>query len=233
MSAEDFDLDPNPDADGIWFETIRRMSIAQERGVHAVEAYIQQCLECETNGQAAILPTSEELDLILTNTDYDTRNYVIDSLVLLVEFRGTIEYAESLLTRFSGGSNRLMDAEDDEEMEEEEEGEEEEEESLGIQFTAGQVADFIQTLARVEISRLQADDAKCPICKLDYGKQRGETAISESATNSDQGLPGEDEPEQPVRLSCGHVFGEWCIKTWLLEQRATCPICRFRFEPIV
>lgn len=207
------------------------MATIQEGGAHAWLPYLLQCIRCEINGQAAILPTPEELDLMLTNTDYETRNFVVDSLVLIIEYRGVIEYAESLIARFNGGSNRLRDAEDDDEEEEWEE--EEEEESLGFQFTTGQVDDFIQTLARVEISTLHVDDAKCPICKLDYGTQRGETASSESATNSDQGLPGEDAPEQPVRLSCGHVFGEWCIKTWLLEQRATCPTCRFQFEPIV
>lgn len=223
MPAENFELEPPSDADRIWYRIVRRMAAIHEGGAHAQQAYIQQCLQREASDQAAILPTPEELDLMLTNTDDGTRNFVIDSLALIVEYRGVLDYAANLLARFGGDIDRLRDADDDEE----------EEGSLGFQFTASQVDDFMQTLARVEISTLQADDAKCSICKLDYGTQRGGTVSSESATNFDQGLPGEDAPEQPVKLPCGHIYGEWCIKTWLLEQRATCPTCRFQFEPIV
>lgn len=124
------------------------MATIQEGGVHALQAYIQQCLHREANGHAAILPTPEELDLMLANTDNDTRNLLIDSLVSLVGYRSSLEYAETLLARFDDDSDLLRDADDDDDDEEEDEDAEEEQESLGFQFTAGQFDDFIQTLAR-------------------------------------------------------------------------------------
>lgn len=104
------------------------------------------------------------------------------------------------------------------------------EEGNRVQFSPSQVDDFIQTLPRVEISKLEKDDVECSICKLEYGTHRKNTSTEASL---DQRLPGEEEPEKPVKLSCGHIFGEWCIKSWLLEQPASCPTCRFQFQPVV
>lgn len=73
---------------------------------------IQQCLQREANDQASILPTPEELDLMLTNTDDGTRNFVIDPIALIVD------YAANILARFGGNIDRLIDAADDEEEEE-------------------------------------------------------------------------------------------------------------------
>lgn len=84
----------------------------------------------------------------------------------------------------------------------------------------------------MEIGALETDDMECSICKLEYGTYRGEE-ISSTESVLDQGLPGEESTEQPVKLCCGHLFGEWCIKTWLLEQPASCPVCRFQFKPVV
>lgn len=99
--------------------------------------------------------------------------------------------------------------------------------SRGTQFSASQVKDFLQTADRVDMNTLETDELQCSICRMEYGRDRGGMVGSEP---SDQGLPGEETPEYPVKLSCRHVFGEWCIKTWLLEQPASCPMCRFHFE---
>ncbi|KAK1274368.1 RING-H2 finger protein ATL32 [Acorus gramineus] len=32
-----------------------------------------------------------------------------------------------------------------------------------------------------------------------------------------------------MRVSCGHMFHENCIKTWLKRNR-TCPMCRFKMN---
>lgn len=104
------------------------------------------------------------------------------------------------------------------------------EEGSGIQFSPCQIEDFLQTLDRVEISTLGTDDLTCSICKLEYGKGRGNT--TEPVSGSGQALPGEESPEYPVKLSCGHVFGNWCIKTWLLGRPASCPACRFQFQMV-
>lgn len=125
MSAGNPDFGHATAADRIWFGNVRRMATIQEGGVHALQAYIQQCLHREANGHAAILPTPEELDLMLANTDNDTRNLLIDSLVSLVGYRSSLEYAERLLARFEDDSDLLRDADDDDDDEEEDEDEQE------------------------------------------------------------------------------------------------------------
>jgi hypothetical protein len=39
----------------------------------------------------------------------------------------------------------------------------------------------------------------------------------------------EGDAETPVEMSCGHVFGEKCLKAWLYES-PTCPLCRVEVE---
>lgn len=162
----------------------------------------------EANGEVLTLPTREQIAVA-----WARRNRRRAIHPVLEEFGAFREFA-AIMSATHGGHHQA----------------DEEEEGSGIQFSPCQVEDFLQTLARVEISTLGTDDVKCSICKLEYGKGRGNT--TEPASNSGQGLPGEETPEYPVKLSCGHVFGDWCIKTWLLVQPASCPICRFQFQPV-
>ena len=37
------------------------------------------------------------------------------------------------------------------------------------------------------------------------------------------------EPEDPIQLACGHVFGTSCIDTWA-ETSGTCPMCRAKLD---
>lgn len=93
-----------------------------------------------------------------------------------------------------------------------------------------QVGVFVQTLPCVAICSLGPEDLKCPICGSEYGKDRGSTT-SVPASQSDQVFPGQDWREFPVRLPCGHVFGHWCIATWLRGcQPPSCPVCRFSLQ---
>lgn len=80
----------------------------------------------------------------------------------------------------------------------------------GAQFSLSQVEDFLQTSSPVGISTLEKDDQKCSICMSEYVKERGDT--NKPAMESEQGLLGEDAPGNPIKLPCGHVFGECCIK---------------------
>lgn len=93
----------------------------------------------------------------------------------------------------------------------------------GIRFFPIQVENFLRTLDSLEISSLKTDDTKCSICRKEYGKEKGNSAglASDAIT-----VTGDETPEYPVKLSYRHVFGYWCIKTWLLRQPA-CPTCRF------
>ena len=205
-------------ADRSWFRIVHQVVALRGGEAHSQLEYIQRCLRSEASGDVPSLPTPEELDRMLANLDDNTCSYIRGSLVLIVEYRAVLEHAARILASVNGEFDRLLPDDDDEE-------------SGGIQFSASQVDNFLRILPRVEISILDKEEEKCSICKLEYGTKRGGTTCTEPASESDQGLPGEELPEQPVKLSCGHVFGEWCIKTWLLEQPASCPTCRLQFEP--
>ena len=71
--------------------------------------------------------------------------------------------------------------------------------------TVPSLADFLSSnsLQKVDPQTLDPED-HCMICHTEY----------DSAT------------ESPVRLPCGHVFGESCILQWLwARDRNTCPLC--------
>lgn len=182
------------------------------------QRYIQTCLQREAYGEAAIIPTPEELKQILTGLKYRARMLVQASFTSFKECRALEECAATILSADGFATD---------DVDEEREGE-----SIGIQLSPSQFEDFLKTSARVEMGALESDEVECSICKLEYGTYRGEeTNNTEPAL--DQGLPGEGISEQPVKLPCGHLFGEWCIKIWLLEQLASCPICRIQFKPVV
>lgn len=185
---------------------------------HAQQKYIQTCLQREANGEAAIMPTPGELKQLLDGINHHASMLIRASIESFKECRAFEEYAATML---SAGSF-IADGGD----------EEREGESIGIQFSPNQVDEFMETSGRVEICALESDEMECSICKMEYGIYRGEE-IRSTESALDQELPGEDAPEQPAKLPCGHIFGEWCIKTWLLEQPASCPACRFQFKPVV
>lgn len=203
---------PISEADRAWQQILRRISAIP--GVQT-QYYVQQAIQREANGEAPILPTREELGLITADLNNNAGWTIQTSLVLFDEIRASEEFEARTL------ASDIRDFDN---------GQADDEQGSGIQFSSSQVEEFLQTLSRVEISTLGTDNVKCSICKQEYGILREDS--TELASGSDQGLPGEETPEYPVKLSCGHVFGEWCIKTWLLGQPASCPTCRLQFEPV-
>lgn len=77
---------------------------------------------------------------------------------------------------------------------------------------------FIQSLARVEVQDLAADDRQCALCKGVYEEEVSGNGIA---------------PELAVKLpKCGHVFGEECLGISLLKKDEggwgmhRCGVCR-------
>lgn len=206
-SLESFvDRGPPTVADRTWFRIVHR--VTDIRGTQT----LQYPYNSSGHGEVSLSPASEELELMLADMNTTTRRAIHATIPLLESWR-TLESATDWIVH-SDDENFNYD-----------------EDQSGIQLSPNQVDEFMQTLSRVEIGTLGTDDLSCSICKEEYGKQRGDS--TEPASGSDPRLPGEEMPEQPVELSCRHVFGEWCIKTWLLEQPASCPTCRFHFKPLV
>ncbi len=89
------------------------------------------------------------------------------------------------------------------------------------------------SLTRVSIATLHdATDQECPICIERY-VPTGRSAtvagtLGNDETESFELLPGAGE-DSPVRLPCGHVVGEACIRQWLSTNPASYPICRMQF----
>lgn len=169
----------------------------------------QYSIRSSGHGEVSLLPASEELALMLADMNTTTRR----AIHALSQNLGTLE---SVIDWIPPSDDENFNYDEDQSR---------------IQFSPSQVEDFMQNLSRVEIGTLETDDLRCSICKEEYGKQRGDS--TEPASGSDPRLPGEEMPEHPLRLPCGHVFGEWCIRTWLLEQPASCPTCRSHFKPLV
>ncbi|KAF1934950.1 hypothetical protein EJ02DRAFT_471531 [Clathrospora elynae] len=63
---------------------------------------------------------------------------------------------------------------------------------------------FLDSLKPVEIDSLDKSSRKCPTCWKPYGEAAD---------------PGFDNSEQPVRLRCGHVFGDKCLRSTFAPPR--------------
>lgn len=209
-SLESFvDRGPPTAADRTWFRIVRR--VADIRGTQTEQYSLQTSLR-EASGyrEVSLSPASEELELMLADMNTTTRRAIHATLPLL-ENMGT---PDSVTWITPSDDENFYHGEDE----------------SGILFSTNQVEAFMQSLSRVEMGTLGTEDLSCSICKEEYGKQRGDS--TQPASGSDPRLLDEESPEHPLELPCRHVFGEWCIRTWLLEQPASCPTCRFRFKPV-
>ena len=66
---------------------------------------------------------------------------------------------------------------------------------------------------QVDTADLAEENQNCSICLNLFG------TIPESHMEHRSG-------EYPVRLQCGHMFGEECINNWICTGNYTCPLCR-------
>ncbi|CAF9931635.1 MAG: E3 ubiquitin-protein ligase hrd1 [Alectoria fallacina] len=64
---------------------------------------------------------------------------------------------------------------------------------------------FVDKLPDISLSDIPKDSRSCNICMDPYGST--------------------ENPENPVRLPCGHVIGRSCIARWLTTNNS-CPLCR-------
>lgn len=199
------------EADKAWYLVVRRAAAIRVQ----TQVYLQQTIQREANGEVPILPTPEQLGLMVGEMDIDARQTMRICLMLIAEIRAIEENTATIIDSDNGD---FMDDQADDEQ------------GTGIQFSPSQVEDFLQTLVPEETSSLRTDDTNCSICKEKYGKERGNS--TGLVSDADQRLLGEETPEYPVKLSCRHVFGGWCIKAWLLRQPASCPACRVQFRPV-
>lgn len=95
-------------------------------------------------------------------------------------------------------------------------------EGSNVTLPPNNVDHLLQTSSCLEINKLALNDLNCSICHLEYGKDNTEPALEPN-----QQLPGQESAEYPIKLPCGHVFGDWCIRRWLRDAHpASCPLCR-------
>lgn len=107
---------------------------------------------------------------------------------------------------------------------------------------------FFFSLPYLSRHNLGEEEKECNICYYPYFASRGnlEAGAIRNGTvpRLDKGLkphevPLSDLPELPVRLPCGHVFGQMCVLKWISLAGAggsgnhpKCPICRAIWTPL-
>ena len=84
-----------------------------------------------------------------------------------------------------------------------------------MQYRLPPVVRFMNTLRMCRLNNLDKDDRTCSICREDF-KADGYTP--EALGDGDSKL------EMPLRLNCGHIFGNGCLSHWLSDNN-NCPYC--------
>lgn len=103
---------------------------------------------------------------------------------------------------------------------------------------------FILSLPHISQQSL-GEEKECNICYYPFfasrGKFEAEAIRDGTVPPPDMSLephevPFSDLPELPIRLPCGHVFGQICVIKWILRDwnghTPTCPICRAILTPV-
>jgi hypothetical protein len=74
----------------------------------------------------------------------------------------------------------------------------------------------------IDVEDLQEGDRACPICLMEYEM---ENCDENENTHNFQLYDCMKDNRQPVKLTCGHIFGTTCIEKWL-SKHDTCCMCR-------
>lgn len=91
-------------------------------------------------------------------------------------------------------------------------------------FSAVEVDEFMKTIEKVDVSSLKQDERECDICREDFSHPPGSGSSTNPAPASDaqespEQFVSDEELETPVRLACGHVYGENCLKLWISRKK--------------
>jgi hypothetical protein len=107
-------------------------------------------------------------------------------------------------------------------------------------------AAFVDTLDRVEISDIPAEDMRCPYCWLPFGTtdeddpsfvftpdpdDPPEIAARQTAFRELLPFCADRADNDPVRTPCGHLFGRGCLVETLEKVDTLCPTCRKDLRP--
>jgi hypothetical protein len=90
--------------------------------------------------------------------------------------------------------------------------------------------DFFANVAEsLSVCQLDADDATCHICTMAYldvdAPSNNPELVTLSLLNALPFSRKRTTVDEPLRLPCGHIFGSFCLRTWLSTNNC-CPLCR-------
>lgn len=102
-----------------------------------------------------------------------------------------------------------------------------------------EIKEFMEMLEKVNVSSLEQDARECDICKKEFSHLPDAVSSTDPTSVKDTRAPTEqsatdEEPENPVRLACGHIYGEDCLQKWIIGSGSwglpSCPMCRAVLE---
>lgn len=105
---------------------------------------------------------------------------------------------------------------------------------------------FFFSLPHISRHSLGEEEKECNICyypffasrgNLEAGAIRNGLVPRPEKSLEPHEVPFSDLPELPVRLPCGHVFGQMCVLKWVSSgggsgDHPKCPICRAIWTPV-
>lgn len=104
----------------------------------------------------------------------------------------------------------------------------------------------MECVAKIDVDELAQDSRECDICKIGFTNSAGlqvEADAMSSGVSPELAFKAQEAsdneqviPETPVKLACGHIYGENCLRSWISGHagriQPTCPTCRAVIEGI-